>query len=78
MFQAALYAARMKKLRAYLDLTGMSQSELARRMGVSQPTVWAWVHGETMPSIENLRQLSAITNMSIDDLVALENNEAAA
>ena len=31
--------SRMKKLRAYLDLYGISQAELARRMDVSQPSV---------------------------------------
>lgn len=67
----------MKKLRAYLDLTGMTQSELARRMEVSQPTVWAWVQGKGMPSIDNIRRLSEVTGLSVADLIS-EDADAAA
>lgn len=62
----------MKKLRAWMDVYNVSQSELARRMSVSQPTVWAWINGESMPSIENIRRLSELTGISASDLIACE------
>lgn len=36
----------------------LSQSELARRLGVSQPTVSDWENGKTEPSVDNLRTLA--------------------
>lgn len=50
----------------------MTQSELAEQMGVSQPTVWEWVHGESIPTVERLIKISKITGISIDDLVKQE------
>ena len=70
--------SRMKKLQTYLDLYRISQTELTHRMDVSQPSVWAWLHGEGMPSIDNLRKLSEITGLSVADLIAQESDEAAA
>ncbi|MFZ5621155.1 MAG: transcriptional regulator [Pseudomonadota bacterium] len=44
-------------IQTYLSKTGLSQSELARRLKVCQPTVNDWVHGRKYPSPENARQL---------------------
>lgn len=68
----------MKKLRAYLELTGMTQTELARRMNVSQPTVWAWLNGKGMPNVPNIRLLSEVTGISVEDLIEGDEGEAAA
>jgi transcriptional regulator with XRE-family HTH domain len=60
----------MERLRRYLDTEGMSQVEFARRVGVSQPTVWEWINGKTSPSVDNLRAISRETKISIDELLA--------
>lgn len=59
----------MKKLRTWMELHDVSQSELARRMDLSQPTIWAWLHGESMPSLENLRRLAAETGIPVQVLI---------
>ena len=37
---------------------GVSQGELARRLGVSQPTISDWENGKTDPAVENMRTLA--------------------
>ena len=58
----------MQKLKLFID-TQMSQTQLAEKLGVSQPTVSDWVNGNTRPSFERLADLSRITGISIEDLV---------
>lgn len=60
----------MKRLRQYLQDNDMSQTEIARQMGVKQPTVWEWLNDESLPSAENLQKLSRVTGLSIDDLLS--------
>jgi transcriptional regulator with XRE-family HTH domain len=60
----------MERLKRYLKDEEVSQAELARRLGVSQPTVWEWLNGKSLPSAERLKALSEATGISIDDLLA--------
>ena len=48
---------------------GLTQEELARRAGVSRQTVVKWESGDAIPDLDNARRLSAIFDVSIDDLV---------
>lgn len=50
---------------------GLSQRETAREMHVSQSTYNNWENGKTQPSIEQLIQLSAFFEVSIDYLVGI-------
>lgn len=42
---------------AYLEKSGLSQTELARQLDVSQPTVNEWVHRRKYPNPENARRI---------------------
>lgn len=46
---------RIKNLR---EERGYSQGELARRVGVTQPTVSDWENNKTEPTVDNLRILA--------------------
>lgn len=46
------------RIRESREQKALSQSELARRLGVSQPTVSDWENGKTEPSVDNLRTLA--------------------
>jgi transcriptional regulator with XRE-family HTH domain len=59
----------MERLKQYLDKQRISQTELARRVGVSQPTVWGWLAGESLPSADTLKRLAVATGLSVDDLL---------
>lgn len=62
----------MRRLKQFLLDSKMTQADLAERMGVSQPTVWEWVHGESIPTVARLIEISRITGITIDDLVKEE------
>jgi transcriptional regulator with XRE-family HTH domain len=47
---------------------GFSQSSLGRAVGVSQPSVWRWINGET-PSERMIRALGVALGL-IDDIPA--------
>ena len=59
----------MKRLKKYLEREGLTQQELADKVGVKQPTVWEWVNGHSKPSADKLVVISRVTGLSIDDLL---------
>jgi len=50
-------------------LTGLSQEEIAGRIGVSRQALSKWETGETIPDVEKCLKLAQIYNVSLDDLV---------
>ena len=51
---------------------GMSQEELAEKVGVARQTISKWELGETSPDLKQSKELSKIFNISLDELT--ENN----
>lgn len=58
-----------KRLRAALDASGLSQSEVARRIGVSSQTINQWLSGKKAPSRANLMKFVEHTGAKIDELL---------
>ena len=48
---------------------GISQEQLAERLNVTRQAISKWETGEGMPDIENILQLSAVFNVSVDYLL---------
>ena len=48
---------------------GLSQEELADKVGVARQTISKWELGETSPDLKQARELSKIFNVSLDELV---------
>ncbi|HEB4875700.1 TPA: helix-turn-helix domain-containing protein [Kluyvera ascorbata F0526] len=44
-----------------IEIAG-SQKKLANSCGVSQPTVWAWLHGKKKVSAQNAARIEKATN----------------
>ena len=57
-----------EELRAVLARRRLSASELARRMGVSQPYISRRLTGDTALDIDDLEQIAGILGMEIADL----------
>ncbi|MEX1307129.1 MAG: helix-turn-helix transcriptional regulator, partial [Eubacteriales bacterium] len=49
---------------------GWSQETLGNKLNVSRQTVSKWELGQTTPDMNNLREMSAIFNISLDVLVS--------
>lgn len=56
------------KVQAYREAAGMNKTELAKRMGVSIPTVSRWESGEDYPSGPRLPVLAEALGCTIDQL----------
>lgn len=59
-------ANKLVKLRKQL---GLSQEELAEKIGVSRQAVSKWERAESSPDTDNLIALSKIYNVSIDEML---------
>lgn len=62
-----------EKIVALRGARGLNQSELARKAGLSSPTVWALENGETkMPKFETLRKVAAALGVPLAAIMAAE------
>lgn len=58
-----------QKILKFRDASGWSDTELARRVGVSRSTVGNWISGKRRPYDEALLKLAGVMGMSVDALV---------
>lgn len=58
-----------KNLKETRNSCGMTQKQVAEKLGVVESCYANWEQGRTEPSIEMLRKLSKIFSVSIDDLI---------
>lgn len=57
------------------ERSGMTQTDLAMRMGVTRSGVNAWEMGISKPSLDNLITLSRIFHTTTDYLLGIENED---
>ncbi len=62
-----IFAEKLKSLRKQ---AGMSQEQLAEKLGVSRQAVTKWETGAGIPDIENIMAISALFDISIDQLLS--------
>lgn len=63
-----------EKLAAIRKDRGLSQEELAEKLGISRQAVSKWESGEAMPDIENLVALGDILGVTIDRLIRRDSD----
>lgn len=51
---------------------GLSQEEVAEKLGVSRQTISKWETGETVPDIRQAKKLAVLYGLSLDALVAFD------
>lgn len=59
-----------EKLKSIRRQTGMSQEQLAEKLGVSRQAVTKWETDAGIPDIENLMAISSLFDISIDELLS--------
>ena len=64
---------RIKQLR---EQKGLTQAALARMLNVTRSSVNAWEMGISVPSVQNLLELSQIFHASVDYLIGTVPNES--
>lgn len=66
------FTERLKSLRTHAKLT---QSQIAKQLGVSQQAYGDWERGVKKPTQDNLVKLSKIFNVSVDSLLGGDEND---
>ncbi len=61
-----LFKARRKK--------GLSQEDVAEKLGISRQTVSKWETGETLPDIRQAKRLAMLYGLSLDELIDLDSD----
>lgn len=59
-----------EKLKNCRSRAGLSQEKLAEKLGVSRQAITKWESGAGIPDIENIMAISALFDISIDDLLS--------
>jgi transcriptional regulator with XRE-family HTH domain len=62
-----------ERLLAARQQLGLSQTQMAEKLGITQPSYAGWERRETALKPEHLVQLSAILNVTVDHLLGKEN-----
>ena len=66
-----------EKLRSARKQAGMSQEKLAEKLGVSRQAITKWETDTGIPDIENIMAISALFDVSIDELLSNEKGSRA-
>ena len=69
------FGARLQKTR---NLSGLTQEQLAKKLGISKQTISSYESNVKKPSILTARKLARALNCSLDYLLGLENSETIA
>ena len=67
---SSLYHARKK--------SGLTQENVAEKLGVSRQTISKWETGETLPDIRQSKALAMLYHMTLDELIEYDFDEAQA
>lgn len=59
-----------KNLPKLLQLSGLSQAEIGRRLNVKAPAIHRWVSGEVTPGIDTIAEIAEIFGVTLDELLS--------
>ena len=57
------------QLRAHRHLAGMSQADLAKKMGTTRPVVSLWENERRVPPLPRIQALAGLFGVRVDDLL---------
>ena len=63
-------------IKSLRETAGLSQSALAKRLGVTRSSVNAWEMGMSIPTAQYIVELSQLFHVSTDYLLGLNNTQA--
>lgn len=52
--------------------SGLSQEEVAEKLGVTRQTVFKWETDETLPDIRQAKRMALLYNLSLDELISFD------
>ena len=64
-----------EKVKELRETAGLTQEELAYRMGVQRNTVWRWENNKANLRAENIQRLSSVLNVDTSELMPPETDQ---
>ena len=64
----------LENLKNEIEQSGKSKSEIAKAIGVSNPTVSQYISGRIQPSLSTLSKLCNFINCSADDILNIKKD----
>ena len=61
-------------LKAEIEMSGKSKTDIAAAIGVSKPTVSQYISGRVQPSLSTLSKLCNYLGISADDILEIKNS----
>ena len=61
-----------QNIKAEIENSGKSKSEIAKAIGVSNPTISQYLSGRIQPSLATLSRLCAFLDCSADDILSIK------
>lgn len=62
-----------QRLAEAIRQSGMTQTEIACKVGVKQPTIGQYLSGRAMPSLETFANLCKVLDVSADDILGINS-----
>ncbi len=64
-----------KKIAEAIKLSGKTQAEIGRKLGISQQTVSHYVKGDKLPALDTLANLCVLLDVDPAEILCTENYE---
>ena len=61
--------------RKFRKRAGLTQTELAKKIDVTQSSVGSWERGEAYPRVSKLKELAALYGCTVDELLQEDTDE---
>ena len=65
-----------KKLSYEIKHSNLSQSEIARRLGVRHTQISCYVHGKKMPALDTFANLCEILDLDANEILCIRRSES--
>ena len=61
-----------EKLANAINLSGITQSEIARQLGISHTQISCYVHGKKFPAVDTLANLCKILDLDANEILCVK------
>lgn len=69
--QENLVKTKEAKMKDLLKQAGLTQSEFAKRLGITQSLVSQWISNKCQPQLNMVPKVAKLLNVSVEDILAL-------
>lgn len=64
-----------KKLAEAIEQSGMTQTELANKIGVRQQQVSSYIKGKNLPALDTLSKICSVLDLDANEILCVERDK---